>query len=122
MLETADERLGIFLRIRLHDEMHMVGHQGEREYDNPAGMRLEGDEIHPHLEILFIPKPEPRFQMFRRNQPQLPHNPSQSPSRPENPEWLSTKIGISRWIPRAIDTFLRHFFRGNGPAERGKCG
>jgi hypothetical protein len=109
MLEAFDERLGIFLRIRLHDEMHMVGHQDERKHDNPACMRLEGDEIHPHLEIFLIPKPKPRFQMFRSNQPQLPHNPSQAPSHPENPEWLSTKIGISRRIPRVINTFCGTF-------------
>ena len=74
MLELADEGCHI-LPCPAQHEVYVVGHQDKRQHDDfRAARRLDGHEVHPHLEVFFVTEPEFCLQVIRRYKPNLFHS------------------------------------------------
>ncbi len=59
----------------VQDEMYVVGHQDESQYDNfRVQGGLDGDIIHCDLEIFFVPEPQTVFKVSGREQINLFHS------------------------------------------------
>ncbi len=46
-----------------HYEMHVIGHQDKSQNKHIASQRRDRDKIHPGLEILVVPEPDPVLQV-----------------------------------------------------------